>query len=132
MEGSFFLIAATYCLAAFVVPLEEQTSRRTLFWGRGVTAAAVACLILFPFGFMQKMYFGPQAANLPGHTLVAVQEGLVQTIRYYRQDVFGEPKEYRLVTNGYSMSGVTTSAKRYMKLYVYLQMDLDFLVQYYS
>jgi predicted membrane-bound spermidine synthase len=120
MEASFFIIAATYCLAAFVVPLEERTSRLTKFWGRGFIAAAVASLLLFPFGLMQKMYFGPQATTLPDHKLIAVQEGLVETIRYYRRDVFGEPKEYRLITNGYSMSGVTTEAKRYMKLYVYL------------
>jgi len=120
MEASFFLIAVTYSVAALVVPVEERASRRTRLWGRGVVAAAVACLFLFPFGLVQKMYFGPGAGMLPGHTLMAVREGLVETIRYYRQDLFGEPKEYRLVTNGYSMSGVTTSAKRYMKLYVYL------------
>lgn len=120
MEASFFVIAATYCLAAFVVPLEEQTSRLTELWGRGFIAAAVASLLLFPFGLMQKMYFGAQATTLPDHKLIAVQEGLVETIRYYRRDAFGEPKEYRLITNGYSMSGVTTEAKRYMKLYVYL------------
>jgi len=120
MEFSLFLIAATYCLVAFVVPRDEQTTRLSLLWGRGVVAAAVACLILFPFGLMQKTYFGAQVAMLPGHTLVTTREGLVETLRYYRRDVFGEPKYYRLVTNGHSMSATTTAAKRYMKLYVYM------------
>ena len=120
MEISFFLIAATYLLVVFVVPLEEQTARPTILWGRGVVAAAVACLILFPFGLMNKTYFGPQAATLTGHTLITTREGLVETLRYYSRDVFGEPKYYRLVTNGHSMSATTTAAKRYMKLYVYL------------
>lgn len=124
IESSLFLIAATYCLVAFVVPLEKQTSRPTILWGRGVVAAAIACLILFPFGLMQKTYFGAQIAWLPSHTLVAMREGLVETVRYYRRDIFGEPKYYRLVTNGHSMSATSTASKRYMKLYVYLPLAL--------
>jgi len=120
MEPSFFLIAATYFLVAFIVPLEEQASRLTMLCGRGAFAVAIACLIVFPFGLMQKTYFGDQAATLPGHTLITSREGLIETLRYYRRDIFGEPKYYRLVTNGHSMSATTTAAKRYMKLYVYL------------
>lgn len=124
MESSFFLIAATYCLVAFVVPLKDQTSRLTILWGRGVVAAAVACLILFPFGLMQKTYLGAQVAWLPSHTLITTREGLVETVRYYRRDIFGEPKYYRLLTNGHSMSATTTASKRYMKLYVYLPLAI--------
>ena len=124
MEPSFFLIAATYCLVAFIVPLKDQTSRLTIVWGRGVVAAAVACLILFPFGLMKKTYFGVEAATLPNHTLITTHEGLVESVRYFRRDVFGEPKYYRLVTNGHSMSATTTAAKRYMKLYVYLPLAI--------
>ena len=124
MESSFFLIAATYCLVAFVVPPEDQTSRLTILWGRGVVAAAIACLILFPFGLMQKTYFVAQVATLPNHTLITTREGLVETVRYYRRDIFGEPKYYRLVTNGHSMSGTSTASQRYMKLYVYLPLAL--------
>ncbi len=120
MELSFFLIAATYCLTAFVVPREDQTSRLTILWGRGAFAAAAACLILFPFGLMKKTHFGDQIAMLPGHTLITSREGLIETLRYYRRDVFGKPKYYRLVTNGHSMSATTTASNRYMKLYVYL------------
>ena len=120
MELSFFLLAATYFLAAFVVPPEDRTSRLPTLWGRGVVAAALACLLLFPFGLLQKTYFGAQVAMLPDHTLVTSHEGLVETLRYYRRDVFGEPKYYRLVTNGHSMSATTMAAKRYMKLYVYM------------
>jgi len=124
MESSFFLIAATYCLVAFVVPLEDRTSRLTILWGRGVVAAAIAALILFPFGLMQKTYFGTQAATLPNHTLITAREGLVETVRYYRRDIFGEPKYYRLVTNSHSMSATSTAAQRYMKLYVYLPLAI--------
>ena len=36
-----------------------------------------------------------------------------------RRDVLGEPVAYRLVTNGFSMSGTGMVSDRYMKLYVY-------------
>ena len=124
MESSFFLIAATYCLVAFVVPLEVHGSRLTLLWGRGAVVAAVACLVLFPFGLMQKSYFRVQIGDLPNHTLITTRETPVETIRYYRRDVFGEPQYFRMVVNGYSMSGTTTAARRYMKLYVYLPLVL--------
>jgi len=124
MELSFFLIAATYCLVALMVPREDRMSRLTTLWGRGIVAAAMACLILFPFGLMQKTYFGAQAATLPNHTLITTREGLVETVRYYRRDIFGEPKYYRLVTNSHSMSATSTASLRYMKLYVYLPLAI--------
>ncbi len=129
MESSFFLIAAIYCLVAFVVPLYEQTLRLTMLWGRGAVAVAVACLVLFPFGLMQKTHFGAQLAWLPGHTLIDAREGLVETVRYYRRDLFEQPKYYRLVTNGHSMSATSTAAKRYMKLYVYLPLAIKADIQ---
>ncbi len=129
MESSFFLIAAIYCLVAFVVPLYEQTSRLTMLWGRGAVAVAVACLVLFPFGLMQKTHFGAQLAWLPGHTLIDAREGLVETVRYYRRDLFEQPKYYRLVTNGHSMSATSTASQRYMKLYVYLPLAIKADIQ---
>jgi spermidine synthase len=36
-----------------------------------------------------------------------------------RRDVLGQPLEYRLVTNGFSMSGTGMVSDRYMKLFVY-------------
>ena len=125
MELSFFLVAVSYCLVAFVVPVEDRASRTTIVWARGAVAATVACLVLFPFGLMQRTYFDKQLAWLPTHQLVAAREGLVETIRYYRHDVFGEPNYYRLVTNGHSMSATNTMSKRYMKLYVYLPLALN-------
>ncbi len=129
MESSFFLIAAIYCLVAFVVPHYEQTSRLTMLWGRGAVAVAVACLVLFPFGLMQKTHFGAQLAWLPGHTLIDAREGLVETVRYYRRDLFEQPKYYRLVTNGHSMSATSTASQRYMKLYVYLPLAIKADIQ---
>lgn len=125
MELSFFLIAATYGLVAIVVPLEGRTPQLTLLWSRGAFAAAIICLLLYPFGLMRKTHFGDEIAMLPGYTLVASNEGLTETNRYYRGDVFGELFFYRLVTNSFSMSTTHTSAKRYMKLYVYMPLAFN-------
>ncbi len=124
MERAFFLVAAAYFAVAFLVPSEPRASRQGGMVGRAALAIALAALVVFPFGLMQKTYFNSRLAWLPTHELVAAREGLVETLRYYQREVFGEPKYYRLVTNGYSMSATTTAAKRYMKLYVYLPLAL--------
>ena len=124
MELSFFIVAALYCFTAFLVPPEEHESREGLLWERGFAAAAVVALVAFPFGLMQRTYFSDQLVWLPNHHLVATREGVVETVRYYQREVFGEPKYYRLLTNGYSMSATSVASKRYMKLYVYLPMAL--------
>jgi len=124
METSFFLIATLYAVLAFVVPTQPGTSRAHRLWSRGAIAAGLGFVILFPFGLMQESYFKVHPPQLPDHTLVASREGLVETIRYYSRDRFGEPMSHRLVTNGHSMSSTSTASKRYMKLYVYLPLAL--------
>jgi len=124
MEASFFLIAATYCVLAVIVPSEDEASRFTLLSGRGAVAAAMTSLVLFPFGLMQASYFVDRVSALPGHSLVSTREGLIETLRYFSRNVYGKPKYYRLATNGHSMSATSTAAKRYMKLYVYLPIAL--------
>jgi hypothetical protein len=73
---------------------------------------------------MERSYFRIIERGLPGEQLIATREGVMETMRYYRRDLFGAPLKYRLVTNGYSMSGTGLIAKRYMKLYVYLPIAL--------
>jgi len=124
MELSFFGVSAAYCLLALVAPASEHSSRADVRVAYGTVAAAGLLIVLFPFGLMKSSYFDDTAGNLPNHSLVSVREGVVETIRYYSREVYGEPKYYRLVTNGHSMSATSTAAKRYMKLYVYLPIAL--------
>ena len=100
MERSFFVLAALYCVTALIVPKPEAHDQAWM--SRSAYAAvvvAIACVALFPFGLMQRSYFTIVQRTLPGDTLVAAREGLTETIRYYRHDVYGEPHYYRLVTN---------------------------------
>jgi spermidine synthase len=125
MELSLFVLAGVYAVTALLAPAdgvaENACVRRV---GHSAVALAAACLIFFPFGLMQRSFFVIVQRALPDQTLVATREGLTETVRYYRRDVFGAPHFYRLVTDGYSMSANTIPAKRYMKLYVYLPLAL--------
>ncbi len=126
MERSLFALAATYFVTALLVPAVSAAEGK--FAARSAWAAiAVAglSLALFPFGLMERSFFRIVERGLPEHTLIATREGLTETLRYYRRDVFGAPVFYRLVTNGYSMSATSVIAKRYMKLYVYLPLALQ-------
>ncbi len=57
-------------------------------------------------------------------SVVAVREGVTETLLYLRRDYLGEPYSYRLVTNGFSMSGTSWLGRRYMKLFVWLPVAL--------
>jgi spermidine synthase len=126
MERSLFALAAMYCGTALLVPavnVAKESSAARSAWG--AIAITVVALALFPFGLMERSFFKIVEHALPNETLIATREGLSETLRYYRRDEFGAPRYYRLVTNGYSMSGTTVPAKRYMKLYVYLPLALQ-------
>jgi predicted membrane-bound spermidine synthase len=126
MERSLFALAAVYCVTALLVPTAGVAKGRAAARSAWVSiAVAGLTLALFPFGLMERSFFRIVERALPEHTLVATREGLTETIRYYRRDVFGAPESYRLVTNGYSMSATTVLGKRYMKLYVYLPLALQ-------
>ena len=75
MELCFFIIATMYLVVAFIVPQENQTLRYTVSLGRGSIGLAVVCLVLFPFGLMQRTHFNSEVVWLPGHTLVETREG---------------------------------------------------------
>jgi spermidine synthase len=125
MEAAFFALSIAYLATALLVPGASIQSQPVTAWSAyGTLGAALLGLVLFPFGLMQRSFFVIVEASLPNQTLVAAREGVTETVRYYRRDVFGEPHFHRLVTNGYSMSANNTHARRYMKLYVYLPLAL--------
>ena len=76
---------------------------------------------LFPFGLMDNRYLARVVRRFSGDGSrpLALREGLTETVLIMRKDVLGEPLSYRLVTNGFSMSGTGMVSDRYMKLFVY-------------
>jgi spermidine synthase len=90
MERSLFALAAAYCATAVLVAGAAPAPRGTRSaWG--TIAIAVAALAVFPFGLMERSFFKILERALPDQQLVATREGLTETMRYYRRDVFGAP-----------------------------------------
>ena len=124
VEKSVFLLALGYGVvavgeggrAAFAWPVSGER-RFTVAAG----AALAVLLALFPFGLMARVHVA-RVVRLyaqQGYQPLAFREGLTESILYLRKDVLGEPLSYRLVTNGFSMSGTDFVGRRYMKLYVH-------------
>lgn len=125
MERSFFILAAAYGVTALVVPgRSDARSRLAVLSAYASVGLVVVCLFFFPFGLMQRSFFKMVMVGHPDHVLIETREGLTETVFYYRDELYGAPYYYRLVTNGFSMSGTNVLAKRYMKLFVYLPLAL--------
>ena len=125
MERSFFVLAAAYAAVAVLVWPAGGAGAARPRAERVLLAAAAAgfalFMALFPFGLMNKRYIGRvvQRFAADGSHPVALREGLTETVLVMRRDLLGSPVEYRLVTNGFSMSGTGMMSDRYMKLFVY-------------
>lgn len=123
VERSFFAIGLLYFVVAFLV---GKRSFWLPFGGPAAVHAAVGLavagvLVTFPFGLMRDT-FDPlitEKYQQDGSTVVASRESPTETIFYLRSDWLGKPLHYRLLTNGFSMSGTTSASNRYMRLYAY-------------
>lgn len=123
IENAIWGIAGMYGLATACLVLAQGFPQARLL--RATQACAMAgaalALALFPFGRMashlntasEKFRFA-ESSNV-----VAVHEGLTETIQYLRRDWLGQAVFHRLMTNGFSMSDTTPGSRRYMGLYAY-------------
>jgi spermidine synthase len=128
VERSFFFLALLYGgVAALLLGgavLRRRPSSRPLV-ATGI-AFAIA-LALFPFGRMRQHYLQvPVQRWDPAGTMhvVEIREGRSETITYLRQDFAGAPEYYKMITNGFSMSGTAPPSRRYMKLYAWFPIAL--------
>jgi spermidine synthase len=122
VEGSLFVLSLAFGLAAaLALPVAGgSVPRRRALAAAGLAFAAAAAL--FPFGAMARDHLGAVARRFgaTGERVVALREGILETIVYMRRDVVGRPVTYRLVTNGFSMSlKGDVNCERYMRSYVY-------------
>lgn len=128
IERSIFCLSLSYGLvmlaALFGSDRAKWSSRKTsLSMG---CALLLAALVLFPHGLMKQNYvhtpirhYSIGSTNAHETQLVAIREGLTETLMYLRHLAFGETTAYRLITNSHSMSGTHPRSTRYMKLFVY-------------
>lgn len=114
IERSFFLLAAGYGVVA-ALAWGKDTSRRAAGVAGGLYGLALA---FFPFGAMSARYVS-RLEEAWGGRVVAVREGLTETVFLLRNDWLGEPARWRLLTNAMAMSDTSFIARRYMGFFVW-------------
>jgi spermidine synthase len=119
IERSFFAIAVLYAAVGIVLgPLW-----RAPLVVYGAAAAAVVALALFPFGqFNARLVSIPVERWAQGEAerrLVAVREGLTETVVFFQRMLLGKPVSDVMLTNSFSMSTTGYGVRRYQKLYAY-------------
>ena len=112
-------------------PSVVRAGARQRWYRRKVIVSALALFALggalFPFGLMRR-HFVPLVIDRYKSSdpqLLAMREGLTETVMYLRQSFRGQPLYHRLMTNGHSMSATTYRGRRYMKLYAYWAMAVN-------
>jgi len=120
MERSLFVLAVGYVLLSLVL------IRRGTWTRFAAPAAAAALLSVFPFGRMDRHLHSAAAtyAALDDAVVVHAVQGPTTTLQVMRGDRFGEPARWRLVTDSYSMTGITREALRYMQLFAWLPLSM--------
>ena len=119
IENSILLLSFGYVLIAILVYHSQPISAPGYRSYLPVALSLILLVVLFPFGALERSYKTFASSKLPGEELVAVKEGMNETLQYYRTNRFDKPLMYRLVTNNISMSSNDFGSKRYMKLYAY-------------
>jgi len=134
METSFVVLGAAYLIVAALVwrgsdsgdfaPHSESRNEE----GRFRLAPALALVVfgvsfaLFPFGKMERVYLWTSISRWDSRhedEVAAIREGRIETAIYLRAALEGETLHYRLLTDGFAMSGTSMRGRRYQKLYVY-------------
>jgi predicted membrane-bound spermidine synthase len=122
IEASIFLAALCYfAVALLTLPRPVRAPRFGALMVYVMAAVAGLALLAFPWGLMRRTYLPRSAAKYAGDgsQIVASREGPSETVLLMEQSWLGRPVYYRLVTNGFSMSGTHLTGKRYMRDFLY-------------
>jgi spermidine synthase len=127
-QSSLLLCAAAYGTAALVASERSTWSVRT---GVGPVALGLGGLLAGAFALFPYHRDDVHLANArrpyerDGSTLRAKIEGSSDTFQLLERKFLGTPYEYRLLTNGFSMSGTDPHSQRYMRLFAHLPLALN-------
>jgi predicted membrane-bound spermidine synthase len=122
IEASIWLAAAAYVLIALLTLRGSiRESRAAAILLASAVVVALSGVAAFPWGLMRRIYLPRSVAKYAGDgsTIVASREGPSETVLLMEQSWMGRPIYYRLVTNGFSMSGTHLTGKRYMRYFLY-------------
>ncbi|HEY3162557.1 MAG TPA: fused MFS/spermidine synthase [Vicinamibacterales bacterium] len=121
IEKSFFAVALIY--AAIGAALWRPAKGLSAAPGYVGAVVCVISLALFPFGQMNtRLVSIPVERWAEGERerrLIAVREGLTETIVFFQRMLLGKPVSDVMLTNSFSMSTTGYGVRRYQKLYVY-------------
>ena len=125
MERALLFVTILYTLTAGVAAAQigDRSNRRN----RPIVASAavfVIAVMFFSTDRSPSFNRAVQAYESDGSTIVASREGPAETIFVMQQRWLGQPVYSRLVTNGFSMSGTSIAAMRYMRYFAYWPMLL--------
>jgi spermidine synthase len=119
IERSLFAMAVLYTVVGVV--LGRLWRARLIVYGGAV--AAIVALALFPFGqFNARLVSIPVERWAQGEAerrLVALREGLTETVVFFQRMLLGKPVSDVMLTNSFSMSTTGYGVRRYQKLYAY-------------
>ncbi|HEU5255902.1 MAG TPA: hypothetical protein VFU28_07930 [Vicinamibacterales bacterium] len=119
IERSFFAIGLLYAAVGMVV----GRLWRAPFIVYAAAATAVVALAGFPFGqFNARLVSIPVERWAQGEAerrLVAVREGLTETVVFFQRLLLGKPVSDVMLTNSFSMSTTGYGVRRYQRLYAY-------------
>jgi len=119
VERSLFAIGLLYAVVGGVV----SRLRRAPLVVYGAAVVALVALALFPFGqFNARLVSIPVERWAQGEAerrLIAVREGLTETVVFFQRMLLGKPVSDVMLTNSFSMSTTGYGVRRYQKLYVY-------------
>jgi len=119
IEISIFVLGVGYIFVSLFIYQNQKIKNGMLKPYIPILSTAMILLLCFPYGALEESYRTFSKFRLPKEKLIEVREGMNETLQYYKTERFGEPLNFRLVTNSISMSGNNFISKRYMKLYVY-------------
>jgi spermidine synthase len=125
MEDALYFAALCYGGIGVWVLLGRPEQRGAALFATAAGFAVSAAL--FPFGAMESRHLQipiQRWIRSPADTVAAVREGVAETLIFVEQRTLGEVHSHRLITNALSMASSDASARRYMKLYVYLPVAL--------
>lgn len=126
-QSSLVLCAASYgALAVVAAGAQGWSPRNSTGRLRLILAAGcIAALAFFPYRRDETHFANARRPyEADGSRVVAIIEGTADTLQLLRQDFLAQPHTYRLLTNGFSMSGTHPQSQRYMRLFAYLPLAL--------
>jgi predicted membrane-bound spermidine synthase len=124
MEKALFVSMLSYGLIACFATVPPAAKQMHRYRHVAVLAAFALFAVagaLYPFGLMGSRFIPLVTAryNSADSKLLALHEGMTETVMYLESSFRDQPIHHRLMTNGHSMSATTFRGLRYMKLYAY-------------